>query len=147
MLLLRLSRIGVGILNLVLLPSALSKTIHLHWNITWVNASPDGFERPVIGINGQWPCPRVDVSLGDRLIVDLYNDLGSQSTGIHWHGLFQHMSPEMDGTSDVTQCPVAPGQRIRYDFVVGISPGPQLLNLNSHVPLGQSNRDLLVSFP
>lgn len=85
-----------------------------------VNASPDGFERPVIGINHQWPCPQIDVDVGDRLIVDVYNGLGNQSTGIHWHGFHQYMSGVMDGTSQVTQCPLPPGKHMRYDFQVRI---------------------------
>lgn len=97
---------------------ASAKDVYLFWNVTWVNASPDGFERPVIGINDQWPCPQVDVDVGDRLIVDVENGLGNQSTGIHWHGLHQYGTATMDGDSAVSQCPVAPGSCIRYDFVV-----------------------------
>ncbi|EYE98109.1 multicopper oxidase abr1 [Aspergillus ruber CBS 135680] len=97
--------------------SALAKDVHLSWNITWVNAAPNGYSRPVIGINGEWPCPQVDVDLGDRLIVDVYNGLGNQTTGIHWHGFRQYMTGTMDGSSDVTQCPLAPGSRMTYDFM------------------------------
>ncbi|KAJ5099685.1 Multicopper oxidase abr1 [Penicillium argentinense] len=85
---------------------AVAKEVYLDWNVTWVNASPDGFERPVIGINGQWPCPQVDVEVGDRVIVDVYNGLGNQSTGIHWHGFHQYGTGIMDGSSSVTQCPI-----------------------------------------
>ncbi|KAJ5241234.1 Multicopper oxidase abr1 [Penicillium citrinum] len=91
-----------------------AKDVHLEWNVTWVNAAPDGFERPVIGINNQWPCPQVDVEVGDRVIVDLYNGLGNQSTGIHWHGFKQYGTAIMDGATDVTQCPIAPGQHMQY---------------------------------
>ncbi|BCR85366.1 multicopper oxidase abr1 [Aspergillus chevalieri] len=97
--------------------SALAKDVHLSWNITWVNAAPNGHSRPVIGINGEWPCPQVDVDLGDRLIVDVYNGLGNQTTGIHWHGFRQYMTGTMDGSSDVTQCPLAPGSKMTYDFM------------------------------
>ena len=96
-----------------------AKDVHLEWNVTWVNAAPNGHQRPVIGINGKWPCPQIDVDLGDRLIVDLYNGLGNQSTGIHWHGFQQYMTGTMDGASDVTQCPLAPGSKMTYDFTVG----------------------------
>jgi Multicopper oxidase len=97
---------------------ALSKDVHLYWNITWVIAAPDGFARPVVGINGKWPCPQIDVELGDRLIVDLYNGLGNQSTGIHWHGFHQYGTGYMDGSTSATQCPVAPGQHIQYNISV-----------------------------
>jgi iron transport multicopper oxidase len=98
--------------------STSAKVVHHNWHITWVNAAPDGFERPVIGINGSWPCPQIDVDLGDRLIIDVHNDLGNQTTGIHWHGLYQYMTGYMDGVPGVTQCPIPPGKNMRYEVEV-----------------------------
>ncbi|KAJ5524509.1 CAZyme family AA1 [Penicillium frequentans] len=97
---------------------AAAKDVYLDWNVTWVNASPDGFERPVIGINGQWPCPQIDVDVGDRLIVDVQNHLGNQSTGIHWHGMRQYGTGVMDGATSVTQCGIPPGEHMQYHFDV-----------------------------
>ncbi|KAJ5182998.1 CAZyme family AA1 [Penicillium capsulatum] len=97
---------------------AAAKDVFLDWNVTWVNAAPDGFERPVIGINGQWPCPQIDVDVGDRLVVDVYNHLGNQSTGVHWHGFHQYHTGVMDGSSSVTQCPIPPGGHMQYHFDV-----------------------------
>ncbi|KAJ5803916.1 CAZyme family AA1 [Penicillium psychrosexuale] len=97
---------------------AAAKDVYLKWDITWVNAAPDGFERPVIGVNGQWPCPQIDVNVGDQLIVDVYNRLGNESTAIHWHGMRQHGSGVMDGAVGVTQCPIAPGAHMQYHFDV-----------------------------
>ncbi|OGE57042.1 hypothetical protein PENARI_c002G04897 [Penicillium arizonense] len=97
---------------------AAAKDVYLDWNVTWVNASPDGYERPVIGINGEWPCPQIDVDVGDRLIVDVYNGLGNESTGIHWHGFHQYATGVMDGASGVTQCPIAPGSHMQYHFQI-----------------------------
>ncbi|KGO77348.1 Multicopper oxidase, type 2 [Penicillium italicum] len=97
---------------------AAAKDVYLNWNLTWVNASPDGFQRPVIGINGQWPCPQIDVNVGDQLIVDVYNGLGNESTAIHWHGMRQFGSGVMDGAVGVTQCPLPPGSHMQYHFDV-----------------------------
>ncbi|CAG8126824.1 unnamed protein product [Penicillium salamii] len=97
---------------------AAAKDVYLEWNVTWVNASPDGFERPVIGINGEWPCPQIDVDVGDTLIVDVYNGLGNQSTGVHWHGMHQYATAVMDGSSGVTQCAIPPGSQMQYHFTV-----------------------------
>lgn len=102
--------------NLVL--SNKVKTVTYNWDITWVTASPDGFERPVIGINGQWPCPAIHVDLGDRLVVHVNNALGNQSTSLHWHGLHQYGTPSMDGSTGATQCPIPPGSQFTYDFIV-----------------------------
>lgn len=99
-------------------PLAFSKIVTYDWHITWVNAAPDGYSRAVIGINGQWPCPQIDVNVGDRLIVKVWNDLGNQSTSLHWHGIHQRGSTEMDGSSGTNQCPIAPGVYFEYDFIV-----------------------------
>ncbi|PYH97980.1 hypothetical protein BO71DRAFT_317288 [Aspergillus ellipticus CBS 707.79] len=97
-----------------LVQESLGKDVYLDWNITWVTAAPDGYARPVIGINGEWPCPQIDVAVGDNLVVDVYNALGNQSTGIHWHGLHQNYNGYMDGAPGVTQCELRPRQRMRY---------------------------------
>ena len=96
----------------------LSKTVTYNWDITWVTASPDGFARPVVSVNGQWPPPSLEATLGDRVIVHVKNQLGNQTTSIHWHGLRQYGKNSMDGSSGVTQCPIPPGSRFTYDFIV-----------------------------
>jgi iron transport multicopper oxidase len=93
-------------------------TVTYEWDVTWVNAAPDGFARPVIGINGQWPCPPIHANLGDTIIVKLNNRLGNETTGLHFHGLSQLNTEEMDGASGATQCPVPPGSSIIYKFLV-----------------------------
>jgi iron transport multicopper oxidase len=85
----------------------------------WLTANPDGqFERTTIGINGQWPLPRIEANVGDRVIVNLKNELGNQSTSIHFHGLFMNGTNHMDGVASGTQCPVPPGATFTYDFNV-----------------------------
>jgi len=86
-----------------------ASTVTFNWEIDWVSASPDGFQRPAVGINGQWPCPTIAVNKGDRVIVNLKNNLGNETTAIHWHGIFQTGSAQMDGPAMVNQCPIPPG--------------------------------------
>ncbi|KAH8661666.1 Cupredoxin [Tricladium varicosporioides] len=93
-------------------------TVTYDWNIGWVKAAPDGVSRPVIGINGRWPCPPIEINVGDRVIVNIKNNLGNETTAIHWHGLFQKGSNQMDGPAMVTQCPIAPGNSFTHNFVV-----------------------------
>jgi iron transport multicopper oxidase len=51
-------------------------TVTLDWNITWVRANPDGMaERPVMGINGQWPLPLLNFTKGDRVIANVHNQV------------------------------------------------------------------------
>ncbi|KAF4553480.1 Iron transport multicopper oxidase fetC-like protein [Elsinoe fawcettii] len=99
--------------------TSLAATVTYDWNITWTRANPDGAsERPTIGINGQWPLPVVNVTRGDRIIAHVHNQLGNQSTSVHWHGFFQNGTNYMDGPQDVTQCGIAPGSSMTYNFTV-----------------------------
>jgi len=86
-----------------------AKTVSYDWNVDWVLASPDSVTRPVVGINGQWPCPPIEVNVGDRLVVNVKNNLVNETTSIHFHGIFQTGSNQMDGPAMVTQCPIPPG--------------------------------------
>jgi len=63
----------------------------LEWNVTYTTANPDGqFERRVIGVNGQWPPPTIDLDYGDDLVLKVNNKLTDVVTGLHTHGLFQN---------------------------------------------------------
>ncbi|KAL2129366.1 hypothetical protein VTI74DRAFT_7903 [Chaetomium olivicolor] len=92
-------------------------TVTYDWNVTWVWARPDGFGRPVIGINNQWPCPTLEATAGDTVVVNLNNKLGNQTTGLHFHGINQLQTADMDGPSGVTQCPLPPDSSVKYQFV------------------------------
>lgn len=83
-----------------------------------MRAAPDGFARPFIGINGQWPCPALEVNLGDEIKINVWNDLGNETTAIHFHGLFQKNTTYEDGPAMVTQCPIPPGETFVYQFKV-----------------------------
>jgi iron transport multicopper oxidase len=89
--------------------------------VTWVWANPDGlYYRPVVGINNQWPCPKMEANVNDTIEVVVHNQLGNETTGIHFHGIKQINTADMDGPSGVTQCPVPPGSNITYEFFVDI---------------------------
>lgn len=42
----------------------------------------------------------------------------TNGTSIHWHGLRQLDSSHMDGVPGVSQCPIAPGASMTYEFRV-----------------------------
>lgn len=89
------------------------------FNVGWVRANPDGiYERPVIGVNGQWPWPMMEATKGDQVIVNVENNLGNQSTTLHFHGIFQNGTTYMDGPGQATQCDIASGQKVTYNFTV-----------------------------
>lgn len=113
------------LLNLVLLSllsvTCVAKRVYYDWNVHWMTSNPDGFEKSVIGINGQYPCPNIDVRRGDTVVVQVHNGLKNESTSIHWHGMHQRGTPHMDGSTGVSQCAIPPGSSFTYEFVVSLS--------------------------
>ena len=98
---------------------ALADTVLYDFDIGWVSANPDAaFDRPTIGINGQWPIPPITATVGDRVVVNVINHLGNQSTSLHFHGLYMNGTTVMDGTVGVSQCSIPPNGTFTYDFKV-----------------------------
>ncbi|KAI1826942.1 multicopper oxidase [Xylaria intraflava] len=103
----------------MLLQAATAATVTYNFNVGWVTANPDGaFARPVIGINGQWPIPRIEANVGDNVVVHVTNQLGNQTTSLHFHGLFQNGTTQMDGPAQVSQCNIPPGSSLTYNFTI-----------------------------
>ena len=97
-------------------------TVMYDFNITWVTANPDGvFPRPVMGINGQWPIPYMTATVGDRIVVNVLNQLVNATTSLHFHGLYMKCTNDMDGPVGVTQCGIPPGSMFTYNFTVSTS--------------------------
>ncbi|KAH8648647.1 iron transport multicopper oxidase FET3 [Xylariales sp. PMI_506] len=98
---------------------AAAETHVFDWNITWVLANPDGAHwRPVVGINNQWPLPVLNLTKGDRVVANVHNALGNETTSVHWHGLFQNGTNYMDGPPMVTQCEIPIGGSVTYNFTL-----------------------------
>jgi iron transport multicopper oxidase len=113
-----MARLALLALSL-LISQCLASTVELWFNVTWTTANPDGlFERKVIGINNTWPLPVIEVNKGDRLIVHAHNGLGDKATSIHFHGMFQNGTSEMDGANMISQCPISPGSTFTYNFTI-----------------------------
>lgn len=87
------------------------------WTIRDIVGNPDGVFRPMLTINGLFPGPMIECNEGDTLVVDVENR-SVNATSIHFHGLFQNGTNWMDGTSGITQCPIAPGRSFQYKFTV-----------------------------
>ncbi|KAF6843969.1 multicopper oxidase [Colletotrichum musicola] len=111
---------------------AIAATVSHNFSIGWVTANPDGaFNRPTIGINGRWPVPRIDADIGDTVIINVQNDLGNQSTSLHFHGIFMNGITHMDGPSQVSQCAIPPGASFTYNFTV-TQPGTYWYHSHTH---------------
>jgi len=87
------------------------------WTITDIVGNPDGVFRPMLTINGQFPGPMIECNEGDTLIIEVDNQ-SVNATSLHFHGVFQNGTNWMDGTTGITQCPLAPKRKFRYEFTV-----------------------------
>ncbi len=63
--------------------------------------------------NGQIPGPIIRVNVGDKVRINLKNDL-DQSTSLHLHGI--RVPNSMDGVDPYTQQPIKPGDSFTYEF-------------------------------
>ena len=80
-------------------------------------ATVDGMTfRPYIAINGHLPGPTLIVTADQTIVVNVNNTLRAQGITIHWHGMFLRNTPWMDGTGQISQCPITPGTSFRYIF-------------------------------
>jgi FtsP/CotA-like multicopper oxidase with cupredoxin domain len=91
-----------------------------YWfNLQQSTAAPDGISRMVMTINGTIPGPTIIADWGDWVIIHVTNNLGDSShngTSIHFHGIRQNYTNQMDGVTSVTQCPTAPGDTYTYKW-------------------------------
>lgn len=60
----------------------------------WLSAeesicNPDGYERTCKTFNGSMPGPPIVANWGDDLIIHVTNNLKSNGTTVHWHGVRQ----------------------------------------------------------
>lgn len=96
--------------------------------------APDGYQRSLTLVNGQFPGPTIEANWGDTIEVKVTNNISAplEGTSIHWHGFLQHRNQWMDGTSGMphtisgrlsilsrpgfTQCPIAPQKAFPYRF-------------------------------
>lgn len=72
--------------------------------------------RLVIGINGKFPGPRVEVYENQEIEITVINTFNTDSITVHFHGIHQTNTPWMDGVAFVTQCPIMPGQSFVHRF-------------------------------
>ena len=76
-------------------------------------APPQYPETQVWCYNGEIPGHTIRLQQGQMFRADFVNDLPQAST-IHWHGI--RLANAMDGAAGLTQAPVPPGERFRYEF-------------------------------
>ena len=90
-----------------------------YWlSVEEAECAPDGINRKCQTFNGTVPGPLLTADWGDTLTIHVTNNLPDNGTTVHWHGLRQLNSSEMDGVPGVTQCPIPPGGSMTYSFRV-----------------------------
>ncbi|KAK3314568.1 Cupredoxin [Apodospora peruviana] len=94
------------------------KTVEYWLSVQQGPCSPDGYVRTCMTFNGTVPGPTIIADWGDTLVIHVTNNMATNGTAIHWHGLRQLSSFVNDGVPGVTQCPIAPGQSLTYRFHV-----------------------------
>ncbi|ODQ81781.1 hypothetical protein BABINDRAFT_160018 [Babjeviella inositovora NRRL Y-12698] len=132
--------------NVLALVSAATPQTHEYWyEATWVTVNPDGVkERQAVGWNNTWPLPNIEVNKGDRLIVHLSNGLGNWNTSLHFHGLFQNGTNQMDGPEMITQCPIVPGGSMTYNFTIPDQSGTYWYHSHTLGQFGDGFRGALI---
>lgn len=93
-----------------------------HWTVRDVELRPDGVKRPMIVINGGFPGPMIECNQGDTIRVEVHNE-AVNATSFHWHGIYQNGTTFMDGTVGISQCPIASGSSMMYEFALGEESG------------------------
>lgn len=101
------------------------QTHYFNWTTGQGHYNVDGtFDAEIItcdsndGKGPSFPWPSIKVNKGDRVIVTLNNGFAVKNTSLHFHGLFQNGTNQMDGPEMITQCPIAPGSSFTYNFTV-----------------------------
>ncbi|KAF5987243.1 L-ascorbate oxidase [Fusarium coicis] len=94
-------------------------TLSFNWTIAAGTRSPDGVEKRVYLVNNEFLGPLIEARSGDRLVIQVRNDLQDEGVSLHWHGLRIKDQNSMDGAVGFTQCPIAPGRSFTYNFTIG----------------------------
>lgn len=85
--------------------------------------------------NGMVPGPMIRVEVGDRVRVNVTNEL-PMGTDVHFHGVT--LPNDMDGVAPLTQPLIEPGQTFTYEFVAE-SPAVAMYHAHHHAQMQVPN--------
>ncbi|CAN6298846.1 unnamed protein product [Urochloa humidicola] len=86
------------------------------WDVSYVTAAPLGVKQQVIGINGKFPGPVVNITTNWNVVVNVLNDL-DEPLLITWNGIQHRKNCWQDGVLG-TNCPIPSGWNWTYEFQV-----------------------------
>jgi manganese oxidase len=101
----------------------------------------DAMKEPVraLGYNKMWPGPVLRVTEGDKVRINVTNNL-DETTGVHMHGI-EFDDWRMDGVPFLTQLPIIPGETFSYEFIA--TPQGSHMYHSHHNATDQVGRGLL----
>ncbi|KAJ0328816.1 hypothetical protein COL5a_004601 [Colletotrichum fioriniae] len=76
------------LLACILLPFAAGALFQRDWIVTWEVGAPNGQERQMIKINGQFPGPPIICDEDDDIEITVHNKMPFNTT-VHWHGMIR----------------------------------------------------------
>ncbi|PKY54963.1 Cupredoxin [Rhizophagus irregularis] len=97
------------------------KTNVFDLTIKKVGLAPDGFSRILSTINGQYPGPTIEVNKGDRVIINVHNELGEPTGKLRDICLcfyIIYVKVRFDGAIGQTQCGIPDNYIFTYDYTV-----------------------------
>ncbi|WFD41378.1 hypothetical protein MPSI1_000004 [Malassezia psittaci] len=97
-----------------------AQDVQYNWALNKVpNIDPSGlYPRTVLGINGQWPPPPININSTDYFSIKFTNQLGDgHPSALHSHGMFFNRTNYYDGAAMITQCPIPDGSSMTYDVL------------------------------
>ncbi|KAM3731397.1 hypothetical protein ACB098_12G160800 [Castanea mollissima] len=86
------------------------------WTVSYLTASPLGVKQKVIGINGQFPGPILNVTTNWNVVVNVKNGLDEPFL-LTWNGIQHRKNSWQDGVLG-TNCPIPAGWNWTYQFQV-----------------------------
>ncbi|XP_022991751.1 monocopper oxidase-like protein SKU5 [Cucurbita maxima] len=90
--------------------------VFFDWTVSYISASPLGVKQKVIGINGQFPGPVLNVTTNWNVVVNVKNDL-DEPLLLTWNGIQHRKNSWQDGVAG-TNCPIPAGWNWTYQFQV-----------------------------
>uniref|UniRef100_A0A7N0VJP5 laccase n=1 Tax=Kalanchoe fedtschenkoi TaxID=63787 RepID=A0A7N0VJP5_KALFE len=102
--------------TLFMLSIARNLTPPINWVVKETSYTKLCSAKKILTVNGLFPGPTLHVHKGDTLIVYVHNQARYNIT-IHWHGVRQPGNPWSDGAAYITQCPIRPGEKFRYEVI------------------------------
>ncbi|XP_027151232.1 monocopper oxidase-like protein SKU5 [Coffea eugenioides] len=104
------------VLCLISFSSATDPYVFFDWTVSYVTASPLGVKQQVIGVEGQFPGPILNVTTNWNVVVNVKNNL-DEPLLLTWNGIQQRKNAWQDGVSG-TNCPIPAGWNWTYQFQV-----------------------------